>query len=338
MKIDLRSDTVTKPSVEMLEAMMKAEVGDDVFNEDPETNNLERFAAELFKKEAALFCSSGTMANQIAIRVHTQPGDEVICDSNSHIFNYETGGLAANSGVQARLLKGNAGKLNVDLIASAVNGDYDWMAKTGLVSLENTVNKAGGTYYSLKEIIPISNFCRDRQIPLHLDGARIFNALIELNELPSDHAAHFNSLSVCLSKGLGAPVGSLLLGDKLFIKKARRIRKQFGGGMRQIGYLAAAGKYALQNNIPRLKEDHARARIIANALEQFSWVKEINEVLTNIIIFHTENFEINTAVIEKMQKKNIYVSAFGPSTIRMVTHLDFTDSQLELLLQALKTI
>ena len=338
MKIDLRSDTVTKPSAEMLEAMLRAEVGDDVFNEDVETNKLESFVAGMFQKEAALFCASGTMANQIAIRVHTAPGDEVICDVHSHIFNYETGGIAANSGAQAKLLYGKNGKLDAGLISAAVNAEFDWLANTGLVALENTVNKAGGTFYSYNEILPISKLCREKKLPLHLDGARLFNALVETNETPIQHGSLFDSISICLSKGLGAPVGSVLMGSKPFIQKARRIRKQFGGGMRQVGYLAAAGRFALENNIDRLKEDHFKARKISETLLKCSWVKECNPVQTNIVIFHTENANIATEVMKKLNAQNILVSSFGPQTIRMVTHLDFTNEQLEMLLNVLPSI
>ena len=338
MKIDLRSDTVTKPSPEMLKAMMNAEVGDDVFGEDPETNRLEEYAANLFSKEAALFCPSGTMANQIAIRVHTSPGDEVICDVNSHIFNYETGGIAANSSAQARLVNGNRGILTAELIEKSINSDYDWLAHTGLVSLENTVNKAGGSYYSLKQISPIRELCNSKNLPLHLDGARIFNALTETHESPSAHAALFDSLSVCLSKGLGAPSGSLLLGTKSFIKKARRIRKQFGGGMRQIGYFASAGRFALENNVVRLKEDHQKARIISKELASTQWVEEINPVETNIIIFHTKDSETASRILKQLQEKNVWISSFGPQTLRMVTHLDFTDTHLDALVKIIHAI
>lgn len=258
--IDLRSDTVTRPSKAMLEAMMSSPVGDDVFNEDPSIMELEQYGANLFGKDAALFCPSGTMTNQIAIKVHTQPGDEVICDVNSHIYNYEGGGISFNSGVQARLITGIEGRLSTEMIEPCINGDFDWLTKSSLVSLENTVNRAGGSYYKKEQIQPIYELCKSKNLKLHLDGARIFNALIETGDSTKEIGSYFHSLSVCLSKGLGAPVGSLLLGDTVFIKKARRYRKVFGGGMRQAGFLAGAGLFALKNNIPRLKDDHTKAK------------------------------------------------------------------------------
>jgi len=266
MLIDLRSDTVTKPSVAMLQAMMQAPVGDDVFNEDPTINELENYSANLFGKEKALFCPSGTMTNQIAIKVHTQPGNELICDVNSHIFNYEGGGIAFNSGVQAKLVQGNEGRLSAELIEPLINGDFDWLTKTSLVCLENTVNRAGGSYYGIELIKPITELCKKNNLKLHLDGARIFNALQETNESPANVGNCFDSISICLSKGLGAPVGSLLLGNSDFIKQARRTRKVFGGGMRQAGFLAAAGLFALKNNVDRLKEDHQKAKHLETEL------------------------------------------------------------------------
>ena len=249
MIIDLRSDTVTKPTKAMLEMMFNAAVGDDVFNEDPTVLALEEKTAKLFGKESALFCPSGTMTNQIAIKCHTQPGDELICDVNSHIYNYEGGGISSNSGVQAKLVQGDRGRITAKHIVDNVNADYDWLTHTALVCLENTVNRAGGSFYDLETIKQIKVVCEKNKLPLHLDGARIFNAIVENNYSTTDIGNQFDSISVCLSKGLGAPIGSLLIGTKPFIKKARRVRKVFGGGMRQAGYLAAAGIYALDNNI-----------------------------------------------------------------------------------------
>jgi threonine aldolase len=312
--IDLRSDTVTKPSKAMLEAMFSSPVGDDVFAEDPTVIELERYAANLFGKESALFCPSGTMTNQIAIKVHTQPGDEVLCDVNSHIYNYEGGGISFNSGVQAKLLNGNEGRLSVELIEANINGDYDWLTRTSLVSLENTVNRAGGSYYTAAQIKPISEFCKNKKLKLHLDGARLFN-------------------------GLGAPVGSLLLGDKAFIKQARRVRKVFGGGMRQAGLLAGAGLYALKNNVNRLKDDHHKAKKIEEVLKTKQFVESINPVYTNILIFHLKKDLITGDDFEKkLAQQNIKVSAFGKQTLRMVTHLDFTEDMLERTIQVLKTL
>ncbi|MBA2612507.1 MAG: aminotransferase class I/II-fold pyridoxal phosphate-dependent enzyme [Bacteroidetes bacterium] len=337
--IDLRSDTVTKPSKAMMEAMFSAEVGDDVFKEDPTIIELEKFSANLFGKEAALFCPSGTMTNQIAIKVHTQPGDELICDVNSHIYNYEGGGISFNSGVQAKLLPGNEGRLSPELIEPAINGDFDWLTRTSLVSLENTVNRAGGSYYTLDQIKPIHAFCQKHNLKLHLDGARIFNALAESNETPKQIGEYFDSISICMSKGLGAPIGSLLLGEKDFIRKARRIRKIFGGGMRQAGILAAAGLYALKNNVTRLKEDHARAKKLGDVLNKLGYVDSVLPVYTNIVIFHLKPEKITGDAFEKkLSENNIKISAFGKHTIRMVTHLDFDDTMLEKTIGVLKKI
>jgi threonine aldolase len=327
MTIDLRSDTVTRPSKAMLDAMFSAKVGDDVFNEDPTVIELEDRTAAMFGQEAGLFCPSGTMTNQVAIRVHTRPGDELICDVNSHIYNYEGGGISSNSGVQARLVTGDRGRITAEQVEQNINGDYDWLTRTSLVSLENTVNKAGGSYYTNAQVKPIHDICKKRKLSLHLDGARIFNALVETNESAVETGKLFDSISVCFSKGLGTPAGSVLLGSKEFIKKARRVRKLFGGGMRQAGFIAAAGIYALENNIERLKQDHDRARKIGEMLKQCSYVTNVLPVDTNIVIF-----DINMSADEFIQKAaahNIKCAAFGPKTIRFVTHLDFTDDMME---------
>lgn len=338
MIIDLRSDTVTKPTKAMLEAMMNAKVGDDVFGEDETVIELENKAAALFNKEAGLFCPSGTMTNQIAIKVHTQPGDEVVCDVNSHIYNYEGGGISFNSGVQAKLLSGNRGRINAQQIEQSINSDFDWLTKTSMVSLENTVNRAGGSYYTINQIKPIQQLCIDKKLNLHLDGARIFNALTETKESAIDLGNLFDSISICLSKGLGTPAGSVLLGKKDFIKKARRVRKVLGGGMRQAGYIAAAGIYALNNNITRLKEDHVRAKKIETMLMSLPYVDSILPVDTNILIFDI-NPKISGADFEKTLFDNqIKIAAFGKQTIRFVTHMDFTDDMLEMLEKVLKTI
>lgn len=335
--MDLRSDTVTKPSKEMLDAMMQAPVGDDVFNEDPTILALEEKVAKLFHHEAALFCPSGTMTNQIAIRCHTVPGDELLCDVNSHIYNYEGGGIASNSGVQAKLIQGDRGRLTANLIAQHINADYDWLTHTALVSLENTVNKAGGSIYDIEEIKKIKQLCIDKKLPLHLDGARIFNALIESNYTTSDIGSLFDSISICLSKGLGAPVGSLLIGSKTFIKKARRVRKVFGGGMRQAGFLAAAGIYALDNNIQKLKEDHRRAKHLANELATLPFVESVLPVDTNIIIFNLTSKYTAITFEEALKPYGVKLAAFGPQTIRFVTHLDFTDDMLNKVVEVLRT-
>lgn len=322
MIIDLRSDTVTKPSAGMLEFMMKAPLGDDVFAEDPTMNKLQNFAADLFGMEASLFCPSGTMTNQIAIKAHTQPGDELICDAASHIYNYEGGGIAFNSGVQARLIQGDRGRINASQIETAINPNFDWLTKTSLVSLENTVNRAGGSIYQISEIEHIKDICLKYNLRLHLDGARLFNALVVNNEDPKLYGNLFDSISICLSKGLGAPIGSLLLGKKEFIAKSRRIRKVFGGGMRQAGIIASAGIYALQNNIHRLDEDHKNAQIIAKALEQCNYIQRIMPVETNILIFELKAGIKAEEFVKLLGNSHILCTGFGGQSIRMVTHLD----------------
>lgn len=337
--IDLRSDTVTKPSKEMLNAILLAEVGDDVFNDDPTVNELENYTANLFDMEAALFCPSGTMTNQIAIKVHTQPGDELICDVNSHIYNYEGGGISFNSGVQAKLINGNEGIISANLIESNINHDFDWLTKTSLVVLENTVNRAGGSYYTIDQLILIRKLCKKNNIKLHLDGARIFNALVESKNTTQEIGNCFDSISICLSKGLGAPVGSLLIGNKAFIKQARRVRKVLGGGMRQSGFLAAAGLYALKNNVSRLVEDHIKAKILEKELTKLPFVDSILPVYTNIVIFNLKKDIISGEEFEKkLSQKNIKISSFGKQTIRFVTHLDFSEKMLLQTIDALKSI
>jgi threonine aldolase len=338
MLIDLRSDTVTKPSTGMMDAMMNAKVGDDVFNEDPTVIELENKAATMFGKEAGLFCPSGTMTNQIAIKVHTQPGDELLCDVNSHIYNYEGGGISFNSGVQAKLIQGDRGRISVSQIEQSINADFDWLTRTSLVSLENTVNRAGGSYYKIEDVKPIRKLCSDKKLGLHLDGARIFNALVETKESSKETGVLFDSISICLSKGLGTPAGSVLLGSKEFIKKARKVRKVFGGGMRQAGFLAAAGIYALDNNIERLKEDHRRAKEIEKILKQLPYIDSVMPVDTNILIFDV-NPKLSSADLEKkLSAHNIKTAAFGKQTVRFVTHLDFTDEMLDTLEKVLKSI
>jgi threonine aldolase len=337
MIIDLRSDTVTKPSKGMLDAMFSAPVGDDVFNEDPTVIKLEERLATMFSKEAGLFCPSGTMTNQIAINVHTRPGDEVICDVNSHIYNYEGGGVARNSGVQAKLLQGDRGRLNAQQIADNISADFDWLTRTSLVSLENTVNKAGGSYYTNEMVAPIAKLCKEKNLKLHMDGARIFNALAVTGEKAKD-AGVFDSISICLSKGLGTPAGSVLLGSKSFIKEARRVRKTWGGGMRQVGLLAAAGIYALDNNIDRLKDDHGNAKRIENILKGLPYIESIMPVDTNILIFNLTEKMTSAELEKKLLEKNIKVVGFGKHTVRMVTHLDFTEDMLGGLENALKSI
>jgi threonine aldolase len=323
MIIDLRSDTVTKPSKAMLEAMHRAPVGDDVFQEDPSINALELFAAAMFGKEKALFCPSGTMTNQIAIRCHTQPGDEVICDELSHIYQYEGGGIASNSGASVKLLQGDRGRITASMVESSIhNPDDIHKPLSRLVVLENTANRGGGSCYDFNEILAIGAVARKHGLSFHIDGARLFNALVTKGETAPQYGQAFDTISICLSKGLGAPVGSLLLGDAAFIKKARRIRKVFGGGMRQAGSLAAAGLYALQNNVDRLSTDHAHAKDIETILKEKSFVKEVVPVETNIVIAECmPDFNL-PAFISSMSDKGVLFFAISPTRFRMVTHLD----------------
>lgn len=327
--IDLRSDTVTKPSPAMLDAMMTAKVGDDVFGEDATINALEAKAAELLGTESGIFCPSGTMTNQIGINVLSNPYEEVICYKGAHIYKYEGGGVAGTSGLSFRLLDGDRGRLAPGEIEQNINPDDIHFPKSSVLALENTVNKGGGSCYSLKEIKGISVVARKHGLKMHLDGARLFNALTETKDNSKEYGAYFDTISICLSKGLGAPVGSLLLGKSQFINKARRVRKFMGGGMRQAGYLAAAGMYALENNIDRLKEDHKKARILGDTLKNQTYISEVYPVDTNIVIFKLEN-EITTAdFLDKSKSKGLLAVPFGANEIRLVTHLDFDDMQLE---------
>lgn len=342
MIIDLRSDTVTHPTPAMREAMFSAPLGDDVFGDDPTVNALEAKVAQLFGMEAALFCPSGTMTNQLAIRTHTRPGDEVICDQLSHIYLYEGGGTMANSGVSVQLLPGTRGLITPAQVRDAINNPADpHRPLSRLVSLENTMNKGGGCYYTLPEIAAIRQVCEeiDRTRPgllLHLDGARLFNALVETGESPQAYGQLFDSISICLSKGLGCPVGSLLLGKRDFIAQARRYRKLMGGGWRQAGFLAAAGIYALDNHINRLKIDHSRARKIGAMLATRAEVEEIYPIDTNIVIFRLPETILATDYVAQLADKGIRAVTFGKHLVRFVTHLDFTDEHLEELEKRLK--
>ena len=327
--IDLRSDTVTKPTPAMLEAMMTAAVGDDVFHEDPTVQKLENYLAELFGQEAGLFCPSGTMCNQIAMKVHTQPMDEIICDKLSHVYYYETGGYAFNSGCSIRLIDGDRGRITAQQILDNIQADYDWLPVSKLVVVENTCNKGGGAIYAIAELQKISAVCREKGLKLHLDGARMFNALVASQTNAEDYHNLFDSISICLSKGLGAPIGSVLLGDKAFIKRARKVRKAFGGGMRQVGLLAAAGLYALKNNVERLEEDHANAWFLAEELKKLPYVSSVIPPETNIVIFDVASSVNPVDLIAYLEKHGIRVVQFGPQSIRMVTHLDVSREQLE---------
>ena len=336
--IDLRSDTLTKPSPEMHTAMMSAEVGDDMFGEDPTVAELERYAADMFGRDAALYCPSGTMTNQIAIRLHTRLQDEVICHKYSHIYLYESGGMMSNSGVSVNLLEGERGLITAADVKAAIQPDDIHSPVSRLVSLENTMNKGGGSCYDLDEIWSIRETCHEYGLALHLDGARLFNALVATGQNAKDYGEIFDTISICLSKGLGAPVGSLLVGSHDDIKRAKRVRKVMGGAWRQAGYIAAGGLYALQHNIKRLEEDHVKAKQIASVLEYLDYVEEIYPCETNILIFKLTDKYTHQEFVAKLAEHHVAAFAFGPQLIRFVTHLDFTDDHMSDLLEILKKL
>lgn len=338
--INLISDTVTKPTPEMLDFMMSAKVGDDVFKNDESTNALEEKVARFFNKEAALFFPSGTMANQTAIKLHTEAGDQVICDHYSHIYNYEGGGASFNSGVSCKLIKGDRGRIAAEQVKQAINPpDFYHSPRTRLVSLENTTNKGGGACYELQEIKAIKEVCTSHGLAFHLDGARLWNALVAKNHDPKEYGAQFDTISVCFSKGLGAPIGSALLGSKAFIDKALRIRKILGGGMRQVGYLASAASFAMDHHFERLAIDHRKAKELSTALSAIKWVHSVEPTETNIVIFNIDT-ENSTAedIIEKFKAQHIDLIAMDSSKLRFVTHLDYSDQDHDHVLQTLKNM
>jgi threonine aldolase len=338
MITDLRSDTFTKPSAAMMEAMMTARVGDDVFGEDPSVNELEAMSAAMFGMKAAVFCPSGTMTNQIGIKCHTQPGDEVICEKYSHVYLYEGGGIAFNSGCQVKLLDGQMGRITANQVQEAINPDDVHKARTTLVSLENTVNRGGGGCYEFADIQEIKAVCLHNNLKLHLDGARLWNALVAKGETAGQYGEVFDSISICLSKGLGTPLGSLLLGDAAYIKKARRIRKVLGGGMRQAGFMAAAGIYALQNNIERLTDDHHHAKQIANALLEKDFTGAMQPVETNILIFEVRGSYTPKSFVEHLEKFDVLCLPISPTQVRMVTHLDVLPAMVTTLIQVIEAM
>jgi len=337
MIIDLISDTVTRPTKGMLDAMMNAQVGDDVFKSDPTINLLQKKAAEMFGMEDALFFPSGTMANQTAIKLHTQPGDKLFCDKWAHVYQYEGGGAAFNSGVTCKLIDGDRGMFTAEQLQVAAAGRSDiHVPYSRLVCIENTTNKGGGACWDFEELKKIKKVCVENNLDYHLDGARLFNALVAKNESPAQYGKLFDTISICLSKGLGAPIGSILLGSKEHIAKALRIRKLFGGAMRQAGFLAAAAIYALDHHVDRLAEDHKKAKQIETILNTLSYVKKVEPVETNIIIFYVKDEMNPDTFISKMSEKNILLTPMGDGKIRIVTHLDFNDDMLEILLRELK--
>lgn len=326
MEINLVSDTVTKPTPEMLEFMFKADVGDDVYKQDPTVNTLQRMVANIFGMEDALFFPSGTMANQAAIKLHTQPGEQLIADKYAHVFNYEGGGVSFNSGVSCRLLDGDRGMINAQQVEAAINPpDFYHSPLTSLVCVENTTNKGGGACYDIAELQKIRQVCDKHGLKFHLDGARIWNALVAKRENPRLFGEMFHTISVCLSKGLGAPIGSLLVSDKETVNKALRVRKILGGGMRQVGYMAAAGIYALQHHVGRLAEDHRRAKELAYILSQKSWVHKVEPVETNILIFTISPRISDDVFMDRLKQKNIHISSLGQGKLRIVTHLDYRE-------------
>jgi len=326
MEINLVSDTVTKPTIEMLQFMFNAKVGDDVYKQDPTVNMLEARVAEMFGMEAALFFPSGTMANQTAIKLHTQPGEQLIADKWAHIYNYEGGGVSFNSGVSCCLLDGNRGMITAEQVTGAINNpEFYHSPLTTLVSVENTTNKGGGACYNFDEFRKIKNVCSEHDLKFHLDGARIWNALVATNDNPKAYGEIFDTISVCFSKGLGAPVGSVLAGSYDMMHRALRIRKIFGGGMRQAGYLAAAGLFALDNNINRLAEDHRRTKELAAVLEGLNWVAKVETVETNILIFSVQPHINENNLMERLKQRNIFISSMGHGKLRIVTHLDYRE-------------
>lgn len=328
--IDYRSDTVTKPSKEMLAAMMAAQVGDDVFGEDPTINALEQKVASMFNMQAALYCPSGTMSNQIALKVHTQPGNEIICDKTSHVYQYEGGGIGFNAGCSVKLLDGNKGRFTAtDVVENLNNPDDVHKPISKLVSLENTSNRGGGSCYNFDDILAIKKVCTENNLSLHLDGARLFNALVAKNETPQQYGNVFDSISICLNKGLGCPVGSVLIGKKDFIKNAKRVRKVFGGGLRQAGILAASGIYALDNNIQNLATDHQHAKLIVEVLKCKNFVADILPVETNIIIFEVKGSYTAAQFVEYMKQQHILMFTISPTRVRMVLHLDITEQMVQ---------
>jgi threonine aldolase len=338
MEIDLTSDTVTRPTEAMLHNMMHARVGDDVFKKDPTVNILEAKLAEMFGKDQALFFPSGTMANQTALKLHTNPGDQVICDATAHIYKYEGGGASFNSGISCKLLQGDFGRFTAEQAAAAINPpDFYHSPLTALVSIENTSNRGGGSCWDFSEIEKIKTVCTDHKLGLHLDGARLFNALVAKGETPAQYGKVFDTISVCLSKGLGCPIGSVLLGNNEYMDRAIRIRKIFGGGMRQAGYLAAAGIYALDHHVTRLTQDHERAKELETVLKHIDYVSNVLPVETNIVIFDIQTSEVKVQLLKALEKQGIQISSMGDS-LRIVTHLDYKTSAHQKVIKVLKEI
>jgi threonine aldolase len=336
MIIDLRSDTVTKPTKDMLEAMMTADVGDDVYKEDPSVNALEERLAKMFGKDQALFFPTGSMANQTALKLHTNPGEQVICDKYAHIYNYEGGGASFNSGISCKLIDGHRGMFTAKLVEESINPpDFYHSPLTTLVEVENTTNKGGGACWDFEELKRIRTVCDTHNLGYHIDGARLWNAIVKTKETTEDYGKLFDTISVCLSKGLGCPIGSVLIGNNDIMKGAIRVRKILGGGMRQVGYLAAAGLYALDHHVERLTDDHKKAKEIGEVLEALSIIKKVEPIETNIVIFELESHVDESQFLKQLSDKNIHIIGMGSNKLRMVTHLDYTDEMHERLLNVL---
>ncbi|AWA30690.1 threonine aldolase [Flavobacterium magnum] len=339
MEINLVSDTVTKPTPDMLRSMFQAAVGDDVYKQDPTVNALEAKVAALFGMEAAMFFPSGTMANQTAIKLHTQPGEQLIADKWAHVFHYEGGGVSFNSGVSCCLLDGDRGMITAEQVAAAINPpDFYHNPLTSLVCVENTTNKGGGACYDINELAKIRKVCTENNLKFHLDGARLWNALVVTRENPKIYGQMFDTISVCLSKGLGAPIGSLLVSDQKTIQRALRIRKILGGGMRQVGYLAAAGIYALDHHVARLADDHRRAKELGTLLESLPWVEKVEPVETNILIFNLRKGLDENQLIQALKERNILISSMGHGKLRIVTHLDYKEVMHDYVRETLQRI
>ena len=339
MIVDLRSDTVTVPSKGMLEFMMDSNVGDDVYGEDPTVNQLQNKVASIFGKDVGMFFPSGTMANQTAIKLHTNPGEQIICDKYSHIYNYEGGGASFNSGVSFNLINGERGMFNAKQAADSINPkDFYHSPLSSLIAVENTTNKGGGACWNINELKQIKKIAKLNNLGMHLDGARIWNALIANVDNPLEIGKIFDTISVCLSKGLGCPIGSVLIGDKNIMNNALRIRKILGGGMRQAGYLANAGLYALDNNIERLSEDHKKAKEIGEVLKKSKFVKSVEKIETNIVIFQLQGDINEFSFIKKLNKLNIKLISMGSNKLRLVTHLNYTNNHHEYFISSIKSL
>ena len=339
MIIDLRSDTVTKPTKGMLDAMLSADVGDDVYKEDPSVNALEKRLADMFGMEDALFFPTGSMANQAALKLHTNPGEQVICDKYAHIYNYEGGGASFNSGISCKLIDGDRGMFTAEQVEASINPpDFYHSPLTSLIAVENTTNKGGGACWDFEELKRIKRVADKHNLGYHMDGARLWNALNCKSESPKQYGELFDTISVCLSKGLGCPIGSVLIGNKDLMQGAIRVRKILGGGMRQVGYLAAAGLYALDNHVERLADDHKKAIEIGQVLEKLTSIKKVEPIETNIIIFELNDNVDETQFLNALSEKQIKIIGMGSNKLRMVTHIDYTDQMHEQLLTILNAI